>query len=81
MREALEWERERRRGRHDRREHRQNGAASPPGKLPPAAVQILKVGFRHVSLANHPDRGGTNDGMRAVLEAWAWLRQTFKELR
>jgi len=65
-------------------------AARPrPGKAPspdlaalfleamPSTVEDLKRAFRNAMFATHPDHGGTNDGARAVLEAYKRLLRVF----
>jgi hypothetical protein len=47
--------------------------ARPPDALRPAVRAVVRAGFRQLALDQHPDRGGSNTGMREVLEARAWL--------
>jgi hypothetical protein len=35
---------------------------------------IITVGYRHLTLERHPDKGGTTAAMQAVNAAAAWLR-------
>jgi hypothetical protein len=73
MRAALEQERDRR-----REASRQRASPPPPAvAVPPMAARIVKAGFRAKAHQNHPDRGGSNETMREVNDAWAWLRDHF----
>ena len=48
--------------------------ASPPIEpVEAVAKKIVKAGFRHLALLNHPDRGGSPNVMIALNQAKAWL--------
>jgi putative quorum-sensing-regulated virulence factor len=48
-------------------------SAPPPAAIHGAVRDLLRAGFRTLAPERHPDRGGTNDGMRRLLEARQWL--------
>lgn len=53
-------------------------AVDPPHELVAPVRELIKAGFRSLTRARHPDRGGSNAAMRAVLEAHDWLREAVK---
>jgi len=51
------------------------GVEALPPELRPWASEIVEAGFRAAARRHHPDLGGTNDGMRALLAAREALRE------
>jgi len=51
------------------------GAEALPPELRPWASEIVESGFKAAARRHHPDIGGTNDGMRALLAAREALRE------
>jgi hypothetical protein len=75
-RDRAERERaERARAEHDRGERSRWTRGGVPSALRPIARLIVQAGFRRAAQEAHPGRGGTDDGMRAVLEAKAVLER------
>jgi hypothetical protein len=60
------------RWRHEDRVHALGG---PPPELREPVRAIVRAGFRTLTREKHPDTGGTNAAMRAVLAAHAWLKK------
>lgn len=57
------------------------GSSSPilvPPKLREHVDTILSAGFRAASHTAHPDHGGTDEQMRGILEARAWLSKNVR---
>lgn len=51
--------------------------AAPPA-LAPAVRALVKAGFRQLTRERHPDVGGTDNAMRNVLDAHAWLESALR---
>lgn len=49
--------------------------ATPPQELAPIVREVVRSGFRTLSLTSHPDRGGSNVAMRKLLETREWFEQ------
>lgn len=49
-----------------------------PATLREHVDAILTTGFRGASLAAHPDKGGTDERMKGVLAARAWLSKNLR---
>ena len=45
---------------------------------PELAKELVEAGFKTLARTHHPDVGGTNDGMRQVIEARSWLLQAIE---
>lgn len=73
---------------HKRAVNRNRGAAPRPVRLDPDLVLLglsavpadaagFKAAFRKAAMAAHPDRGGSNEGMRAVIAAWDRIKRRY----
>jgi Putative quorum-sensing-regulated virulence factor len=57
-----------------RRRRKARGRDQTRNAQPPVlAKQLVEAGFRSLARIHHPDVGGTDEGMRAAIEARAWL--------
>jgi hypothetical protein len=75
LREAVEAEvRTRRQGQE--RGWTTVGSIAVPENVRDAVLEIVHAGFASASLKRHPYHGGTNEGMRQLLEARSWLTTT-----
>jgi len=41
--------------------------------MPPFVRELVEAGFRSLTHKHHPDKGGSNEAMREILEAREWL--------
>jgi hypothetical protein len=47
--------------------------------IPPSSdVSTWTAAFKTATLANHPDRGGSNETMQRVIAAWSFLKARYK---
>ncbi len=58
------------------REEQQAAQRDPRGVDGAVALEIVKRGYRSLTLEVHPDKGGDPDTMKAVNAAATWLRGT-----